>query len=413
VTYIRRQGFIENYPMRFEQKLQPLIYFAILVAIASCHRKTKGDLLIGNWRMVVDSMNSEPVSSFNRSSRGLVYEFINDSIVDTKRPYYKIIMSKNEYRKYKFIGTTTKYQILNDSIKLFNPTNSVWEKGKYLKKVTRDSLILVNSNGQEFVFFRRVFEGMDAKNFNEIALSSSGCFGTCPIMNIVVDSTGSVIFYGERYLDKLGFFEGKISIETFNKIKGEFKNASIEKLEQNYSVNWTDDQTISTTFVLNNEFVNSIQDYGEAGPAELVWAYASLRYLFESLELKRLDSTKVPFYLDLHYFRFEKENQVCDLTQSESFLLWNYLRKGTLVETKAPSKYRIGFIRNYTWAPHFDEMDDPYNKRAEEQVRGITTDGQFYTFDILGQREVTIDIGFNFFDRNRKFLSFREKGKYD
>jgi hypothetical protein len=389
------------------------IYSILSLATLSCDRQSPGQLLIGNWKMVVDTVEQGPPSTFGIQGRGITYEFINDSIVDTNKRYYKIKRSATRDREYKFIGTTTKYKIVGDSLKFFNPTDSVWEKGKRLIKVTGDSLILVNAEGKELIFLRHVYKEENSVNIDVIALSSSGCFGTCPIVNIIIDSTGGVTFYGERYIDKIGFFEGQIAKERFERIRSKFKQADIGKLQQDYSVGWTDDETISTTFVSKGEIVNSIEDYGEAGPDELVWGYTSLRYLFQDLELKELDSTKVPFYLDLHYFRIEKGEEICDLTQSESFLLWNYLRRGTLVQTSATSKYRLGFVRNYTWFPHFDEMDDPYKENTEEKVKVITTDGQFYTFDITGQNTVTIDIGFNFFDINQKFLSFREKGEFD
>ena len=52
-------------------------------------------------------------------------------------------------------------------------------------------------------------------------------------------------------------------------------------------------------------------------------------------------------------------------------------------------------------------------KGQEEKVKKITTDGQHFAFDISGQKQMTIDIGFNFFEVNQKFLSFRSRGKYD
>ncbi|HYF70892.1 MAG TPA: DUF6438 domain-containing protein [Ohtaekwangia sp.] len=244
---------------------------------------------------------------------------MNDSIVDTKTDYYKIIKSKTREREVRFIGTTT----------------------------------------------------------------------------------------------KVGFYEGQIPKETFLQIEYEFRKANLQQLKGEYAVGWTDDETISTTFCRQNKFVNSIEDYGEAGPDELVWGYYPLRYLFQTLELKRIDSTKLPFYLNLHYFRFERKNEVCVLTQSESFLLWNYLRKGSIVQNSFDKKFNLSFVRNYIWAPSSDEMDDSYGEKSENKVRSIVSDGRHYAFDIEGQGQRTIDIGFNFFEINLPFLQFREKNEYD
>lgn len=397
--------------MTFLNKLTTFISFPILLTAISCDNPSRDKLLIGNWKMVVDTTGED--SPFQIDGRGVSYEFINDCVVDTKRRYYKITRSETREREYKFLGTVTKYKIVGDSLKFFDLTGSVWERGRLLKKVTMDSLTLINAEGQELTFLRHSYKVDKNTNVDAIALSSSGCFGTCPIINIIIESSGNVTFYGERYIGKIGFFEGQISKERFEQISAEFKKAEIEKLKQDYSVSWTDDETLSTTFVFKSAFVNSIEDYGESGPDELIWGYTTLRYLFEDLELKKLDSTNVPLYLDLHYFRFEKDTEVCDLTQSESFLLWNYLRKGSIVKTKVDSKFDLGFARNYIWAPNYDELDDPYKEESEEKVKGIKTDGRYFTFDIQGRNTITIDIGFNFFDINQKFLSFRKRGEYD
>jgi hypothetical protein len=390
--------------------------FFLLMAI-SCKRQPSHELLIGHWRIVKEKdtiYNNMPLPPFNDGERRGYYEFINDSLVDTKTRYYKVIKSTTRGRERRFLSTITKYKIINDSLRLFNPSDSTWESVGLLKSLTDNKMVLVSKWGKESTFLRHSYErGSTKTKIDVIALSSSGCYGTCPITNVIIESNGDVTFYGERYIDKIGFFEGQISEAKFTQIKDQFNEAGIENLEQNFSVGHTDDETISTTFSFKNKFINSIDDYGEAGPDELVWGYSSLRYLFQDLALRKLDSTTVPFYLDLHYFRFEKGKEICDLTQSESFLLWNYLRKGTLKDGKANAKYNVDFVRNYTWAPSYDEMDDPYKERTEEKVKKITTDGRLYTFDITGQKPVTIDIGFDFFEVNQEFLSFRSRGEYD
>ncbi|HRG09181.1 MAG TPA: DUF6438 domain-containing protein, partial [Cyclobacteriaceae bacterium] len=248
--------------------------------------------------------------------------------------------------------------------------------------------------------------------FDAISLSTSGCFGSCPIINIIIDSTGNVLFFGEMYVSKIGFYEGKISKDKFIAIEKEFRKAQILDLKRKYSASWTDDETISTTFIKQNEIKKTIEDYGRTGPDELVWAYPSLRYLFQDITLEKIDSTKIPPYLNLHFFRFEKGDQILALTQSESFLLWNCLRKGSLVQTNFDGKYNMNFTRNYTWAPSYDELDNAYNEQAENKVKNIVTDGRYYTFILHGQQSLTIDIGFDFLSKN-KTLSFRKKKEFE
>ena len=203
-----------------------------------------------------------------------------------------------------------------------------------------------------------------------------------------------------------GFLKNKKAIEK------EFRKAQILELKTEYSASWTDDETISTTFLKHDEIKKSIEDYGRTGPDELVWAYPSLRYLFQYIALEKIDSTKIPPYLNLHFFRFEKGDKVLSLTQSESFLLWNYLRKGSLVQANFDGKYNMTFARNYIWAPSYDELDNAYNEQSENKVKNIVTDGRYYTFILHGQQPLTIDIGFDFLTQNKK-LDFRKKKEYE
>jgi hypothetical protein len=220
-----------------------------------------------------------------------------------------------------------------------------------------------------------------------------------------------VVYFGERNVDSLGFYKALVPKEIFQKISNGFRRAGIEGLKQEYFAPWSDDGEISTTFSLRDKFVNSIKDYGKVGPNELVWAYSPLMFLFQSIELQRLDTTEIPFYLDLHYFRFEKGNEVCELTKSESFLLWNYLRQGLRVDRPFERRFSLSYVRNYIWASN--DLEDSYDIQAEKKVEKISTDGRVYYFEIKGEDPISIDIGFNFFDINEQFMKFKEKKVYD
>jgi hypothetical protein len=396
-----------------------ILIFCSTFILTACKQKSKKDLIIGNWRLLkerinepTDSVTMDPSDPFDIPDRGTAYTFINDSLVDSRTEYYKIIRPKGRRREFQFIGTQTKYKIINDTLKIYDLTYSIWDDGRKIAKLTSDSLILVGVDGQRQVFLKHEYNIDSNPEFDQISLSTSGCYGSCPIINIIIDSNGYVLFYGEMYVSKIGFYEGQISKDKFNAIEKEFRKAKILDLKKEYSASWTDDETITTTFLKQGEIKKSIEDYGRTGPDELVWAYTSLRYLFQDIALEKIDSTKIPPYLNLHFFRFEKGDQILSLTQSESFLLWNYLRKGSLVQENFDGKYKMNFTRNYTWAPSYDELDNAYNEQSENKVKNIVTDGRYYTFILHGQQPLTIDIGFDFLTQNKK-LNFRKKKEYE
>lgn len=379
------------------------------ISFISCREKSKQELIIGNWKLVIDSikydpLNEPPPTPFLRPNRGISYTFLNDSVVDTREEYYKIIRRKGRRREIQFIGTQTSYKITDDSLKIYDLTDSVWRPGKKISTITRDTLILTKRDGKKLIFLRHEYDLTKEPLFDQISLSTSGCYGTCPVINIIIDSTGHVVYQGGMYVDKIGFYEGQITKEEFLSIEREFRKANISDLSDQYSASWTDDETISTTFCRKNKIVKSIQDYGRTAPDELVWAYPALRYLFHELDLKPLDAAKVPSYLNLSFFGFEKGDEISYFTQSDGFLLWNYLRKGIVVQVPFDEKFKLRFNHNYAWDPTKEEIEE-----LRSSVRSIETDGRYYTFDLIASKPITIDIGFNYFFVNKSTAKFRKK----
>lgn len=387
----------------------PFLIFIIAVPFLSCREKSNQELILGNWKLVVDSleydpMNQPPPEPFIIPGRGISYTFLNDSTVDTREEYYKTIRRKGRRREIRFIGTTTNYKIIDDSLKIYDLTDSVWRSGRKISRITRDTLILTKRDGQHLVFLRHNYNLDKIPVFDQIALSSSGCYGSCPVINIIVDSTGHVVYHGEMYVDKIGFYEGRISKEKFLSIERDFRKANVRYLSDQYSASWTDDETISTTFCKQNRIVKSVEDYGRTAPDELVWAYPSLRYLFQELDLKPIDTTKIPHYLNLSFFGFEKGREISHLNKSESFVLWNYLRNGKVVQVSFEEAFKLSWYPNYSWDPINDEFE-----QLKSSVKNIETDGRYYTFELIGSKPITIDIGFNYLLVNNGFARFREK----
>ena len=85
--------------------------------------------------------------------------------------------------------------------------------------------------------------------FDKIIVSSSGCYGSCPINDVIIDKHGNIFYRGSNYNLKNGYFKGLISNKEFSKISERFQKASIRKMNSNYSSGWTDDETVTVSFV--------------------------------------------------------------------------------------------------------------------------------------------------------------------
>lgn len=186
-------------------------------------------------------------------------------------------------------------------------------------------------------------------------------------------------------------------------------------MKKHYSKGGTDAEMIAVTFVQGNKIFKTVQDYSNGGPNEFVWANIPLRHLYQSIKLDLIPVNNLPFYLNLHFFKFIRGEKELELTQSESFLLWDTLRQGSKVSTEFKSRFNISFEPNYYWFPSGDEefTGIGYDDEKRSKVKEISTDGRYYKFLIEGKEPETIDIGFNFFDTNFSLADFKEKGKYD
>lgn len=145
----------------------------------------------------------------------------------------------------------------------------------------------------------------------------------------------------------------------------------------------------------------------------MAWAYQPFRYLYQSVDLQPLPESKLPYYPAYHYLKFEKGERGLVLPQSESFLLWDYLRKGKVTDESFETRFEMSYEKNSnvsTWGPRM--IDGGYDREAVKRVKKIITDGRYFRFFVDGREPVTIDIGYNFFDRNYSMDDLQNEGEH-
>ena len=240
-------------------------------------------------------------------------------------------------------------------------------------------------------------------DFDQIIYSSLGCYGSCPILDISITKEGAVLFQGEGYVKSLGFYVGHLDRQTTQTIFDKFRKANPLALEYSYAVDHTDDQTLTTTFIQNGKIVKTIDDYGMAGPKELIWAYMLLSNIHDMMHLDSLPNDE-PFYPKLHSYTFKRDNFVLPLAKSESFYLWTALKKAKQVDKAFTSKYKLVFTDNFDyWGP------DPNEARIHQyEIKNVVTDGWHYKFEFEDREAITYDLGYNFLERNFSTANFKK-----
>lgn len=373
------------------------ITFLLLLTFVSCRQKPTNDYdkaIIGEWKFVKKELekqtNDIPPPSWGEFVSG--YRFLPDNICENKLGYFKRIEGNERHdRKNFFLGTTTKYKINNDSLQIYNLNDSTWTSQKIVS-ITADTMTLQKNDSTFFKYAKANYRIDNNEHYDEIIISASGCYGTCPINDISINNNGQVIYFGDKYNTVNGYFKSKVSSKIFSNLENDFKKANIKKLQANYSATWTDDETVSVTFIKDNKVVKTISDYGRQSPTEFYWAYNSARYLYQQISLDTFSNHLN--YPPFKYTMLETGGKVCELSQSEGFYLWTLLLKSNEINKTFTGKYYI--VNNW--------------RREEKQVR---TDGQLFRFTGNDGIERTYDLGFNFITANGFDKKFRGKNKYD
>lgn len=381
-------------------KPTPVLYLILFFILYSCQtnndKKLQKDIL-GEWIYIKTDDQRKPQTNNNHNippppppfgSHKEGYAFLENNIAEYKSGYFKMIKAQErENRKTYFLGTETKYKIENDSLKIFDLESKIWKNQK-IESILGDTLTTKIEDSIFAKYARTKYNINPDENYDQIILSSSGCYGSCPVLNISIDNNGNIIYFGQHYNTQNGFYKSQITKSQYQKIQTNLKKADIMNLKDNYEGSWTDDETITVTFVKNNKIVKSISDYGRQSPATFVWAYTPIRYLYQQIKLSPLKTEELLF--PIRRISFKKGNQICDLTKSESYYLFTEIFKGKQTNDTFEYKYYIEF----------------WNDEDRKEI--VHTDGRYFKF-----KNKTIDIGYNFLTANNFTTKFRLQDKYD
>ena len=106
--------------------------------------------------------------------------------------------------------------------------------------------------------------------YDKIELERTACFGTCPVYRVSLFRGGRAQFHGARNTERIGEFEGQVSIFDYGKLCYLMQRMGFDQLPGRYTAGWTDAPTFIVTAVPGNT-TRIVSDYSGIGPIEL-WA---------------------------------------------------------------------------------------------------------------------------------------------
>jgi hypothetical protein len=374
--------------------MRRLVLFMMIFSLIGCKDKPKTpqELILGNWAIHDTFPKNSHLYHLFEDHRG--FEFLPDSICDYKTGYRDENRSEAERktnpeeRILYFLGTKTKYAVSKDTLSILNLTEKKWDKFK-IKKLNKDTLIISRENNWA-TFLKKNYKTNAIPDFDAVIVSSSPCYGSCPINDIMIDKNGNVTYHGVYYVPHKGNYTSKISKAEFKQIALRFKQANYINLDSHYSTIVTDSQTTSVLFIKDGKIIKSISDYARSAPDEFLWAYCPLIFMGQQIPMKPI---AIPSYLksELIWGSFSGKDSYVSLTESEMFYLLNILQKSKTVRTVFPEKYVLRY--------------------DNDLLKEITTDGRYYKFYFKDDSTKIIDIGYNFITENKLANSFEKPNR--
>lgn len=159
-----------------------------------------------------------------------------------------------------------------------------------IAKLTKDSLILLS--GKRHQNTTRYAKAHPKNNIKPTAIyfASSGCFGSCPILYLEIDSNRTIRYYGDSYTSKTDGYKGKLSETEYNSIISKIRNLPVDSLKEYYACSHTDDETLGIAIAHDNKITRSTAYGHEAEPMELYILLTYLQNLYKQIHLQP-DST--------------------------------------------------------------------------------------------------------------------------
>lgn len=227
-----------------------------------------------------ESMNDKDTSSFGKG-KFLKLDLDNNGLTDlviNGRYFFAVTDDGNGHYASHFIDRGSfmldKHALKNIVYKNKIPLLVVAKYNEYSREIDAnskaDTLILVYGGFYEFN------SAPDNFKIDEIRFSTSPCYGTCPVFDLTIKGDRRASYNAKQYNEREGEFKTTIDSISYHKLVQTINYIKLTTLKDQYSVNWSDDQTVTLEIKFNNGQTKKISDYGEIGTFGLEHLYEKL-----------------------------------------------------------------------------------------------------------------------------------------
>lgn len=186
-----------------------IVFFLAIFTLCSCNTKNNQNFkkdIVGEWTFVKTEAKRKPKNNkellpppppTDNINKG--YIFFENGDCENKLGYFKKTLGNEcEGIKGLYFGNTTKYKVEDDVLKIFNISDSTWSNQKIVS-INADTLIFQVNDSVFEKYYRAKYKLNPNETYDKIIVSSSGCYGPCPISDISIDKNGEVFYFGYKY----------------------------------------------------------------------------------------------------------------------------------------------------------------------------------------------------------------------
>ena len=127
---------------------------------------------------------------------------------------------------------------------------------------------------------------------NRIVFATGGCFGTCPIQAIDIDSSMTFKYHGVEYTNNLGFYSGRITNGFWDTLNRKLEHIKYQQLRASYDHS-ADDLSTELYVYYNGNKVKHIRGQSASLSDSVMTVYQWLLTSIKKLKFKRTTDSLV------------------------------------------------------------------------------------------------------------------------
>lgn len=169
------------------------------------------------------------------------------------------------------------------SLAMFSCKNSKHQTSKVEQQEIKDETDTPPNYGDEVA----EYQGMQLSDSVFARIQRTPCFGRCGIYTLTVFESGLVRYKGEKWVEKEGVYEAKVSPKVLDDLRDFAKRINYFELDHEYDNKSVTDLPATITSVRNEEGIKTVINRYD-GPKKLSEFEQFFDSLFTSLDWKRV-----------------------------------------------------------------------------------------------------------------------------